>query len=176
MAFEFIFESMVRGYHVYKHVWDANIGETLPCEVESGNASDPHAVAVKEGSTIVGHVPRAISAVSGRFRSQNWHIFDGPFCARNGTLCTSGSFSTVSLYGDWSAHFAISGSFSTVSLYRDWSAHFAISGSFSTAHFAISGSFSTANFALVDNFNKPFLVESEVHHFWIVLFKCMLCH
>ena len=43
MAFEFNFESMVRGYHVYKDVWDATIGETLPCEVESGNASDPYA-------------------------------------------------------------------------------------------------------------------------------------
>ena len=81
MAFEFIFESMVRGYHVYKHVWDANIGETLPCEVESGNASDPYAVAVKEGSTIVGHVPRAISAVCNLFLRRGGTIV----CHVNGT-------------------------------------------------------------------------------------------
>ena len=65
MAFEF--ESMVRGYHVYKDIWDAVIGQTLPCLIESGNESDPYAVAVKEGSTIVGHVPRAISAVCNLF-------------------------------------------------------------------------------------------------------------
>ena len=81
MAFEFIFESMVRGYHVYKHVWDANIGETLSCEVESGNASDPYAVAVKEGSTIVGHVPRAISAVCNLFLRRGGTIV----CHVNGT-------------------------------------------------------------------------------------------
>ena len=56
MALEFNFESMVRGYHVYKDVWDATIRETLPCKVESGNASDPYAVALKQGSTIAGHV------------------------------------------------------------------------------------------------------------------------
>ena len=72
------------------------------------------------------------------------------------------------------AHFAINGSFSTVSL----------SGSFSTAHFAISGSFSCIPVYIVatvlyrpflDSFVKPFLVvESEVHHYWIVLFKPFL--
>ena len=81
MAFEFVFESMVRGYHVYKDVWDANIGETLPCEVESGNTSDPYAVAVKQGSTIVGHVPRAISAVCNLFLRRGGTIT----CHVNGT-------------------------------------------------------------------------------------------
>ena len=44
MAIEF--ESMVRGYHIYKDVWDAVIGQTLPCQMKSRNASDPYAVAV----------------------------------------------------------------------------------------------------------------------------------
>lgn len=65
MAIEF--ESMVRGYHAYKNVWDAVIGQTLPCQMESGNASDPYAVAVLQASVIVGHVPRAISAVCNLF-------------------------------------------------------------------------------------------------------------
>ena len=94
-------------------------------------------------------------ARAGRFRCQNWHIFDGPFCARYGIFCTSnqywliqhcpyiyreysaycattGSFSTVSLYSEWSAYCATTGSFSTVSLYSEWSAYSAVTGSFNT--------------------------------------------
>ena len=41
----------IRGYHVYKEVWEAAVGEALVCEREPENASDRYAVAVKkEGS------------------------------------------------------------------------------------------------------------------------------
>ena len=36
---------MVRGYHVYQHVWDASIHEGLPCTREADNLRDPFAVA-----------------------------------------------------------------------------------------------------------------------------------
>ncbi len=42
----FSVEAMVRGYHVYRDVWAASIGELLPCEREEGNASDRYAVAM----------------------------------------------------------------------------------------------------------------------------------
>ena len=34
-------ESCVRGYHVYKDIWEARVGEELSCEREIGNSMDP---------------------------------------------------------------------------------------------------------------------------------------
>ena len=47
----------IRGYHVYKEVWEASVGETLTYEREPGNAADRYAVAVKKDGSIVGHLP-----------------------------------------------------------------------------------------------------------------------
>ena len=65
---------MVRGYHVYRDVWEAAVGQTLPCQREAGNPHDPYAVSVTEGGTIVGHVQRAISAVCSLFLRRNGTI------------------------------------------------------------------------------------------------------
>ena len=47
MAFVFSIETVVRGYHVYKEIWEAAIDEVeLPCEREIGNTHDPFAVHV----------------------------------------------------------------------------------------------------------------------------------
>ena len=60
---EFAFSSCVRGHHVSKEFWTPNIGEELSCQREEGNPNDPYAVAVKtEAGTVIGHVPRKISA------------------------------------------------------------------------------------------------------------------
>ncbi len=40
----FAFESCVRGYHVYKDIWEASVGEELPCQRENGNHTDPFTV------------------------------------------------------------------------------------------------------------------------------------
>ena len=37
---EFAVEWCIRGYHIYKEVWAAAIGEDLPCERELGNPED----------------------------------------------------------------------------------------------------------------------------------------
>ena len=73
-GFNFIFcvESMMRGYHEYKLIWnDPIIGEELRCEREPGSCHNPYAVAVKKriGGTdrIVGHVPRIISTICSLF-------------------------------------------------------------------------------------------------------------
>ena len=42
-------ESCVRGYHIYKDIWEASVGEELPCQRESGNRAGPFAVAVVVG-------------------------------------------------------------------------------------------------------------------------------
>ena len=53
---------MVRGYHEYRGVWAASIGEELPCRRERGNAHDSFAVAVKKDGRVVGHIPTRISS------------------------------------------------------------------------------------------------------------------
>ena len=54
-------ESCVRGYHIYRELWDAVVGE------ERGNVTDMYAVAVIKDCTIVGHLPRKISRICSLF-------------------------------------------------------------------------------------------------------------
>ena len=63
MVFAFSIETVVRGYHVYKEIWEAAIdGVELPSKREIGNAHDPFAVAIKKatqtGNVTVGHTPQ----------------------------------------------------------------------------------------------------------------------
>ena len=67
-------DSMVRGYHVYRNIWEAAVGQTLPCQREASNAHDLYAVSVTERNTIVGHLPRSISAVCSLFLRRNGTI------------------------------------------------------------------------------------------------------
>ena len=53
--------SCVRGYHVYRTIWDAAIGEDLMCEREPSNEHDRYAVAIKKDGVVIGHLPRKIS-------------------------------------------------------------------------------------------------------------------
>ena len=47
LYYTFIMHSMIRGYHIYKDIWEnPTIGEELRCEREVGNPKDPLAVAV----------------------------------------------------------------------------------------------------------------------------------
>ncbi len=47
----FSVETVVRGFHVYNEVWDAAVGEELPCRRDVGNSHDPYAVAMVRAST-----------------------------------------------------------------------------------------------------------------------------
>ena len=60
-------ESCVRGHHVFGSIWSPTIGEQLVCKRQSGNPQDVYAVAVMRGATVVGHVPRKISAACSIF-------------------------------------------------------------------------------------------------------------
>ena len=62
-------EAMIRGYHVYATVWDAQTGEELYCAKETGNIRDPYAVVVKKADITVEHVPMKISALCSLFYS-----------------------------------------------------------------------------------------------------------
>ena len=66
-SISFSVEAMVRGYHVYRDIWIAAVGEVLPCEREPTNTVDCFAVAVKNGLDIVGHVPKKISSICSVF-------------------------------------------------------------------------------------------------------------
>ena len=64
----YVYHSSVRGYHVYKDIWDATIGDILVCRKEASNVHDPYCVAVVDQRQVtVGHVPREISAVCSLF-------------------------------------------------------------------------------------------------------------
>ena len=70
--FSFTISSAVRGFHVYKAIWENPApGEELGCRREVGNSHDPLSVAVikqiHEEDTIIGHIPRRISALCNAF-------------------------------------------------------------------------------------------------------------
>ena len=60
-------EAMIRGYHVYVTVWDAQIGEKHYCARKTGNISDLYAVTVKKADLTVGYIPMKISALCSFF-------------------------------------------------------------------------------------------------------------
>jgi len=57
----FEYHSCIRGYHEYKSIWDASIGEVVNCSREPDNVHDDNAVSVVRRGIIVGHVPRYLS-------------------------------------------------------------------------------------------------------------------
>ena len=72
MSYVFSIDSMIRGYHEYKTVWDDPVdGKELECKCEIGNSHDTHAVAVRKvidgEEKTVGHVPRRLSAICSLF-------------------------------------------------------------------------------------------------------------
>ena len=67
-AMEKIFKrNCIPGYHVYKKVWGATVGEALVCEREPKIPSDRYAVAVKNKGTIIEHLPQKLSHVCSQF-------------------------------------------------------------------------------------------------------------
>ena len=70
----FLLDSCVRGHHIYKDIWSPHVGETLLCQPEFGNIVDPYAVSIVTEDTVVGHVPRRISAVCHLFMRRGGQI------------------------------------------------------------------------------------------------------
>ena len=60
---EFIIDSTIRGFHVYKSLWMSEIGEELSTVREIANTHDHFAVAIRKGTLTIGHVPGEISKV-----------------------------------------------------------------------------------------------------------------
>ena len=75
-------ESCIRGYHIYKDVWVAVIGEDLSCEREPLNHVDRYAVAVLKDDTVVGHIPKKISRICSLFIARGGTIVCTPMGGR----------------------------------------------------------------------------------------------
>ena len=63
--------SYVKGYCVYKTLWNPLIGEFLSCEIEPENPMDKYAVYVKNENKIAGHLPLE---KSGKFAKTIFHF------------------------------------------------------------------------------------------------------
>ena len=61
------FNSFIRGYHAFKHIWELHVGETLLSKREPTNLKDCSAVAVMKETEVVGHVPYNISSTLSMF-------------------------------------------------------------------------------------------------------------
>ena len=61
------FDTVIRGYHVYKEIWSATLGEVLTCGRETDNCHDRFAVSVLKGTDTVGHVPKKMSSICSLF-------------------------------------------------------------------------------------------------------------
>jgi len=53
----------VHGYHIYKSIQTAVVGEQLNCVREPLNDRERSAVAVVKDGTIAGHLPRKVSII-----------------------------------------------------------------------------------------------------------------
>ncbi len=51
MTETFEFGSVIRVYHVYQHIWDAEIGDIVTCQREEKNDFDRYAVALLSADT-----------------------------------------------------------------------------------------------------------------------------
>ena len=70
----FEFESVVRGHHVYKDVWNPTVGEELEACREPENAHDRHAVTLKKAGEIIGHVPHELCKIMYTFTGYSGHL------------------------------------------------------------------------------------------------------
>ena len=66
--------TVIRGYHVYKELWTAPLGEILFCQWETDNRHDRFAVAIIKDSKVVGHVHREISSICFFFCLGQYHV------------------------------------------------------------------------------------------------------
>ena len=72
-------KTAIRGYHIYRVVWELPVGESFVVLHESGNDNDRHAMAVyrdEDLGVIVGHLLREISKTCHYFtRHKDWTLW-----------------------------------------------------------------------------------------------------
>ena len=50
------YSSILKGFHVYKEIWNPVKGEVLDTRMEPGNPTDQYAVCVENNGNVVGHL------------------------------------------------------------------------------------------------------------------------
>ena len=76
----FELSSAVRGYHVYRYVWEPSVGEKLVAQREFDNQFDKFTVKLLKDEEKVSYLPREIQQSHGIFNSRSWWI---DFCQRD---------------------------------------------------------------------------------------------
>ena len=82
MAESFQLPSCIRGYHVYKDLWNPLLRDQLHCQRERSNDKDRYAIAVVDDGVAVGHLPRKISLVCSLFIKRGGTIVCEVICAK----------------------------------------------------------------------------------------------
>lgn len=59
----FLYESVIRGHHIYKRIWTPTITEILSVNFDPANRHDHFTIAVLKAGAVVGHVPREVSRI-----------------------------------------------------------------------------------------------------------------
>jgi len=70
----FKFTSAVRGYHIYKEIWEPNVGDKFVALRELHNQFDKYAIKVLNGEETVGHLPREYSRITWYFLAHGGSI------------------------------------------------------------------------------------------------------
>lgn len=67
MTSEWEMESCVLAYYIYQSLWTPTLDDELICVRDPFNSIDRYAVTVKNGDTVVGHLPKKISRLCSLF-------------------------------------------------------------------------------------------------------------
>ena len=74
LYFQVPYRSVVRGFYVYKAIWNPVVNEELSTAQEPDNPEDRYAISVIKDEAVVGHVPRELSRISYYFIQRNGEI------------------------------------------------------------------------------------------------------
>ena len=88
-----MFDSAIRGHHIYKEIWNPDVEEELQCKMKHGNIHDMYAVAVTREDIVVGHLPRNICTPCHLFLCKGGNIS----CVVNGATRFSADLVQVGL-------------------------------------------------------------------------------
>ena len=69
-----VYDSVIRGFHVYRTYWTPKIGQILTTTRDKLNINDRYAISVLEDNVIIGHLPKEISKICSYFLKRNGSI------------------------------------------------------------------------------------------------------
>ena len=73
-GYSYTFTSTIRGFHVYRSVWEPTLNDKLTVKKEADNVHDNNAVCILKESVIVGHAPRELAHILSNFINHSGEI------------------------------------------------------------------------------------------------------